>query len=86
MHRTLLAISARRECSGRLLPHLVIRRDVDGAAAARIAWIGGHVEADALPDLEHLEPTIGNRRVVEKELFALSVVGVRRDEPKPAIP
>jgi len=42
--------------------------------------------ADALPDLEHLEPTIGNRRVVEKELFALSVVGVRRDEPKPAIP
>ena len=43
---------------------------VDGPLAARIARVGGDVEADALPDLQHLEAAIGDRGVMEKELTA----------------
>ena len=43
---------------------------VDGPLAARIARVGGDVEADALPDLQHLEAAIGDRGLMEKELTA----------------
>jgi hypothetical protein len=43
---------------------------VDGPLAARIARVGGDVKADALPDLQHLEPAVGDRGVMEEELAA----------------
>jgi len=43
---------------------------VDGPLAARIAWVGSDIEADALPNLQHLEAAIGDRGVMEKELTA----------------
>jgi len=58
--------------------------DVDGALAAGVARVRGHVETDALPDLQHLETAIGHRGVVEKE-FAARFVVVGLDKPETAV-
>jgi hypothetical protein len=57
---------------------------VDGPLAAWVPRVGGHVEADALPNLQHLEAAIGDRGVMEKEL-STPRVAVRLDESEAAI-
>jgi hypothetical protein len=57
---------------------------VDSPLASGIARVGGHVKADALPNLQHLEAAIGDRGVMEKELSAPRVA-VRLDESEAAI-
>src|SRR5215218_9353322 len=57
---------------------------VDGPLAARIAWVRGDVEADALPDLQHLEAAIGDRGMMEKE-FAAARIAIRLNESEATI-